>query len=234
MPFRPTFRAVTDGRRHPRWLWSYRTNGMPELKNFAAVLDGTSAAQAAVLRREMDASFGWDDLRRLRDEWPGTFLVKEIVTLEDSARGAEAGVDGVVVSNHGGKQLADLPTPIDVRGSRGNFRTVRQQRASRRGCRQGCSTRRTRSVARACDAVWTCGCGRAWRERRHRDVQARRRSHTGAPRQPFDQTPGSQLRRSARYGVGQDTLSTKAETIPADRGGLERGLPNSSSAGFRS
>ena len=114
MPFRSTFRAVTDGRRHPRWLWSYRTNGMPELKNFAADVPSNTAAQAAVLRREMDASFGWDDLRRLRDEWPGTFLVKEIVTLEDSARGAEAGVDGVVVSNHGGKQLADLPTPIDV------------------------------------------------------------------------------------------------------------------------
>jgi (S)-mandelate dehydrogenase len=76
---------------------------MPELKNFAADVPSNTAAQAAVLRRAMDASFGWDDLRRVRDEWPGTFLVKEIVTLEDSARCAEAGVVGVVVSNHGGR-----------------------------------------------------------------------------------------------------------------------------------
>ncbi|MFM0207567.1 alpha-hydroxy-acid oxidizing protein [Paraburkholderia sediminicola] len=113
MPFRPSMRVAVDGLSHPRWLWFYLTNGTLELKNFATDDASSTAAQAAVLRREMDASFGWDDLRRLRDEWPGTLLVKGIVTPEDAARCVEAGVDGVVVSNHGARQLADLPTPID-------------------------------------------------------------------------------------------------------------------------
>ncbi len=62
----------------------------------------------------MDASFSWDDLRRLRDEWPGKLLVKGIVTADDAARCVELGADGVIVSNHGGRQLADLPATADV------------------------------------------------------------------------------------------------------------------------
>lgn len=114
MPFKPTIKAAIDGLTHPRWLWSYLTNGMPQLKNFATDDASDTASQAAVLRREMDASFGWDDLRRLRDEWPGKLLVKGILTPEDAARCMASGADGIIASNHGGRQLADLPAPINV------------------------------------------------------------------------------------------------------------------------
>ncbi|GJH17662.1 alpha-hydroxy-acid oxidizing protein [Caballeronia novacaledonica] len=114
MPFKVTPRGVLDGASHPRWLWSYLTNGMPQLKNFATDDASDTASQAAVLRREMDASFGWDDLRRLRDEWPGKLLVKGIVTAEDAKKCMDVGADGIIVSNHGGRQLADLPVPIDA------------------------------------------------------------------------------------------------------------------------
>lgn len=114
MPFKPSLRTAVDGLAHPRWLWSYLTNGMPQLENFATDDVSDTASQAAVLRREMDASFDWDDLRRLRDEWPRKLLVKGIVTPEDAARCVDAGVDGVIVSNHGARQLADLPAPLDV------------------------------------------------------------------------------------------------------------------------
>jgi len=114
MPFKVTPRGALDGISHPRWLWSYLRNGLPQLKNFATDDASDTASQAAVLRREMDASFGWDDLRRLRDDWPGKLLVKGIVTAEDAERCVEIGADGVIVSNHGGRQLADLPAPIDA------------------------------------------------------------------------------------------------------------------------
>lgn len=114
MPVKASVRAALDGLSHPRWLWSYLSNGMPQLKNFSTNDASDTASQAAVLRREMDASFNWDDLRRLRDEWPGKLLVKGIVTAEDAAQCIEVGADGVVVSNHGGRQLADLPVPLDV------------------------------------------------------------------------------------------------------------------------
>ncbi|WP_144107530.1 alpha-hydroxy-acid oxidizing protein [Paraburkholderia sp. BCC1886] len=114
MPFKPSLRAALDGLSHPRWLWSYLTNGMPQLKNFATDDASDTESQAAVLRRQMDASFSWDDLRRLRDAWPGKLLVKGIVTPEDTKLCLEAGADGVIVSNHGGRQLADLPASMDV------------------------------------------------------------------------------------------------------------------------
>jgi len=114
VPFRPSLKAILDGISHPRWLRDYLKYGQPKLANFEA--DGTTSteSQAALLRREMDASFDWDDLRRLRDIWPGKLLIKGILTGEDARRCVAYGADGIVVSNHGGRQLADLPTPIKV------------------------------------------------------------------------------------------------------------------------
>ncbi|WP_245254545.1 alpha-hydroxy-acid oxidizing protein [Paraburkholderia sp. LEh10] len=114
MPFRTSVRAAYDGLTHPKWLWSYLTNGMPQLRNFATDTTSDTAAQAAVLRREMDAGFDWDDLKRLRDAWPGKLLVKGILTSADAARCIEAGADGVILSNHGARQHAGLPVPANV------------------------------------------------------------------------------------------------------------------------
>lgn len=114
MPFKPSLRSIVDGLTHPRWLRAYLANGMPTLENLATDDASDTAAQAAVLRREMDASFGWDDLRRLRDEWSGKLLVKGVLTPEDAARCIATGADGVIASNHGARQLADLAAPMDV------------------------------------------------------------------------------------------------------------------------
>ncbi|MFM0257236.1 alpha-hydroxy-acid oxidizing protein [Paraburkholderia sediminicola] len=114
MPFKFSARAAVDGLTHPRWLWSYLSNGMPQLENFVTGDTLDIASQAALLRREMDASFNWDDLCRIRDEWRGKLIVKGVLTAEDVARCVQAGADGVILSNHGGRQLADLPVPLDV------------------------------------------------------------------------------------------------------------------------
>lgn len=62
----------------------------------------------------MDASFTWQDLERLRERWPHRLLVKGILRAEDASHCRAIGVDGCVVSNHGGRQLEDTVAPLDA------------------------------------------------------------------------------------------------------------------------
>ena len=113
-PFRYSPRTVWDGVTHPAWSFNLLRHGMPKMANLAA--DGATSleAQAALLKREMDASFDWDALARLRDKWPRRLLVKGILDPGDVARCFSIGVDGVVISNHGGRQVDSLRAPIEV------------------------------------------------------------------------------------------------------------------------
>jgi L-lactate dehydrogenase (cytochrome)/(S)-mandelate dehydrogenase len=78
---------------------------------------GVSAAveSAEVQEREfMQGGLDWDDLAWIRDRWGGPLYVKGIVRAQDATRAVDLGVDGVVVSNHGGRQLASAPASLDV------------------------------------------------------------------------------------------------------------------------
>lgn len=115
LPLRYTPRVLLDGLLHPRWSCALlRNGGVPALENFASSDAATAQVQAALLRRQMDASFAWDDLRRVRDRWPHRLLVKGILRADDAARCLELGVDGVILSNHGARQLDDAVSPLDV------------------------------------------------------------------------------------------------------------------------
>jgi len=108
VPFRYTPRIVADAALHPAWTVRQLWHGLPELAHFKA--QGTdvasdTAAQAQLMQRKMDASFDWEALARLRDEWPGNLLVKGILRSDDALLCAQHGVDGIIVSNHGGRQL---------------------------------------------------------------------------------------------------------------------------------
>src|SRR4051812_25239092 len=70
IPFRYSPRAVLDGALHPDWLLRQLRHGLPELANFAGAGSNDVNAQAALMNRQMDASFAWDDLTALRDAWP--------------------------------------------------------------------------------------------------------------------------------------------------------------------
>lgn len=98
----------------PKWTLRQLVHGLPGLANFSVGDATTADAQAALLMRKMDASFSWDDLQQLRDRWPHRLLVKGIVRAEDAARCRNLGADGVIVSNHGGRQLEDVAAPLDV------------------------------------------------------------------------------------------------------------------------
>ena len=65
------------------------------------------------MNRQMDASFAWDGLKALRDVWPHTLLVKGLLRAEDAERCVQLGADGVVISNHGARQLEDVAAPIE-------------------------------------------------------------------------------------------------------------------------
>jgi len=64
------------------------------------------------MQRKMDASFDWNDLARLRDEWRGTLLVKGILRSDDAVLCEQHGIDGIIVSNHGGRQLEQSVSPL--------------------------------------------------------------------------------------------------------------------------
>lgn len=114
VPFRISPRFVRDCMLHPRWALQQLRGGLPELANLATGEAVDIAMQAAFLRRQMDATFDWRALEELRQRWPRKLLVKGVQRIEDVQRCFELGVDGIILSNHGGRQIEDCPAPIDT------------------------------------------------------------------------------------------------------------------------
>lgn len=114
MPMSYTPKVMLDGMLHPRWSFDLLRHGMPQLANFVSSEASNLEVQAALMSRQMDASFDWKSLRWLRDHWPHTLLVKGILSPEDAAQCIALGVDGVILSNHGGRQLDAAVSPMEV------------------------------------------------------------------------------------------------------------------------
>src|SRR4029453_13614842 len=64
-------------------------------------------------REEMGGAFSWDEVKRYRDRWKKPLILKGILHPEDAEKAIEIGADGILVSNHGGRQIEALPPPID-------------------------------------------------------------------------------------------------------------------------
>ncbi|MBI2726313.1 MAG: alpha-hydroxy-acid oxidizing protein [Polaromonas sp.] len=113
-----TPRVIWDGITHPDWLiktW-FAGGGMPRIENVAEFVGpGSNASQLAEFTRsQRNAGLNWDDIAWMKDRWGGPFLVKGIACAEDVPLAKKAGADGVVVSNHGGRQLDGAPATLDV------------------------------------------------------------------------------------------------------------------------
>ncbi len=93
---------------HPRWTYEVGLMGRPHsLGNVAPIMKG-KVKLADFLRwsgQNFDPSVSWKDIDFIRDRWDGPFVIKGITDVEDARRAADYGVDGLVVSNHGGRQL---------------------------------------------------------------------------------------------------------------------------------
>jgi (S)-mandelate dehydrogenase len=105
--FRFTPRNVLDFATRPLWVLAMLRYGMPVLENVVRLAPEakTTAEIASSVGQFWDADFNWDGLKAMRDRWPRKMLVKGILRAEDAQRLAAIGVDAVVVSNHGGRQL---------------------------------------------------------------------------------------------------------------------------------
>jgi (S)-mandelate dehydrogenase len=97
---------------YPRWALTVLTS-RPEFVNLAPELPPGRAA-APYISSEMDPSFDWDDLQRLRQAWPGAMFLKGVLRADDAARAVSFGLDGIVLSNHGGRQLECAIPALEV------------------------------------------------------------------------------------------------------------------------
>jgi len=106
---RRLFQAVT----RPAWAYDVGLHGRPHaLGNVATLVgrDGGLADYSRWMRDNFDPSVTWREIEAVRAEWGGTFIIKGILDPEDAVRAAAAGADGVIVSNHGGRQLDGAPS----------------------------------------------------------------------------------------------------------------------------
>lgn len=117
-PGKPTLRTVLDTLRHPRWFSGVMLrHGMPRFRNLESFLPpgaATALGGSTVIPKLFDATLSWDDITWIRQQWRGKLLVKGVLTAADAERAASLGCDGIVISNHGGRQLDSCVAPIDV------------------------------------------------------------------------------------------------------------------------
>ena len=115
-PYKPNWRNSRDVLTRPAWLIDIMRSGLPTMANFEGYKFSSTKVTdiATAVGREMDASFDWEELKRLRDLWPRKLLLKGVERPDDAERAAALGCDGVVVSNHGGRQLDGAAATLDA------------------------------------------------------------------------------------------------------------------------
>lgn len=108
IPPQLSLRTVANAALRPWWWWDFLTTTTLEF----ASLSQTGGTVGELLNSAMDPSIDFDDLAEIRAMWPGKFAVKGVQTLQDAKRLADLGVDAIVLSNHGGRQLDRAPVPF--------------------------------------------------------------------------------------------------------------------------
>ena len=116
IPFRFTPKNFLDFASRPGWALSMLRHGMPVLENLVGFTPEarSAAAIAASVGRNYDRAFDWDKLKALRDVWPRKLVVKGVARPDDAERIAAIGCDGLIVSNHGGRQLDGAIATLDA------------------------------------------------------------------------------------------------------------------------
>ncbi len=103
---------------HPRWLWRVMVpKGAPRFENLVEFLPpGVQSAMvgARYMGTQINAKLAWEDMERLRSRWPGKLVLKGILCVEDARRAVEVGADGIVLSNHGGRQIDSCVSGVEL------------------------------------------------------------------------------------------------------------------------
>jgi L-lactate dehydrogenase (cytochrome) len=106
-----TLRTLLDGARHPAWWFNLLTT---EPLQFASFGGGSPERLAGLSRGMFDPAVTFDDIEWMRQVWSGALVVKGIQSVADARQVVDRGVDAVVVSNHGGRQLDRAPVPLEL------------------------------------------------------------------------------------------------------------------------
>jgi L-lactate dehydrogenase (cytochrome) len=117
LPFRIKGRSVAHVAMRPSWAYRYFTGPPLTLANMPTPVAASRHNPAAVtvaVSSQFNPALTWDDISWLRSIWPGNLVVKGLMTGDDATRAREVGADGVVVSNHGGRQLGSAPATLDA------------------------------------------------------------------------------------------------------------------------
>jgi L-lactate dehydrogenase (cytochrome) len=116
LPPRLTAMSVLDTLRRVSWLRGFLTHPRPTFGNFVgtAGVSHDAISLATFTTQQFSAAIGWDDIDWYRSLWPGPIALKGIMLPEDAGRAAERGVEAIIVSNHGGRQLDGALATIDA------------------------------------------------------------------------------------------------------------------------
>ena len=115
-PLKLTLKTKLEACLHPAWMAEYVRLGQPMLSNWQAYAQNGATASEVVefVRTQMPTPVLWQDIEAFRRLWPGKLVLKGIMHPDDATRAAAMGVDGIMVSNHGARQLDRAPAPIEV------------------------------------------------------------------------------------------------------------------------
>ena len=109
--------TIVDGALHPGWTWSFVRSEPVRFANVtgSGVADGsTPVVISEFIHEQFDPALSWNDVDWLRSIWDGPIMLKGVGRLEDAVRASEVGVDAVVLSNHGGRQLDGAPATFSL------------------------------------------------------------------------------------------------------------------------
>ena len=109
--------TIVDGALHPGWTWSFLSREPIRFANVVGrdVGDGASPVTLSdYIGTQFDPSLSWADVEWMRSVWDGPIVLKGIQTVEDARVAADAGVDAIVLSNHGGRQLDGAPATLGL------------------------------------------------------------------------------------------------------------------------
>ena len=110
VPPKLTAGTVLDASYRPEWWFNFLTSDPLSF----ATLSGKTSDLPSLINSMFDPTLSMDDLRWIREQWPGKLFVKGVLTEDDARRSLDAGADGLVVSNHGGRQLDKAPISLDA------------------------------------------------------------------------------------------------------------------------
>jgi len=113
--FNPTPRMIYEMLIRPKWLLALLRNGYPRFATIRTYVGDRASTNDVIkfARSKMGGAFSWEEVARYRDKWKGPMALKGILHPQDAEKAVSLGIEGIWVSNHGGRQIEALATSID-------------------------------------------------------------------------------------------------------------------------